>query len=188
MKKTLLALLLGTMIALPAMAQDSYTADPSHTYPHFEVSHLGFSIMHGRFDKTTVKVTLDRAAKKGSIDVSVDTASANTGWAKRDDHLKSEDFFNVAKFPTMSFKSSNLKFDGDRLVGAEGELSLLGVTKPLTLAVSNFRCGPHPMMKKEMCGADATASLKRSDFGMKYGLPAIGDEVSIKIEIEAMKD
>jgi len=188
MKKTLLAALLAGAMAVPAMAADTYTADGSHTFPAFEVSHLGFSIARGRFDKTTAKVTLDRAAKTGGVEVSVDTASVNSGWAKRDDHLRSEDFFNVAKFPAMSFKSSNFKFDGDRLVGVDGDLTLLGVTRPVSLAVTGFRCGPHPMTKKELCGADATTTVKRSDFGMKYGVPAIGDEVRIVIGIEAFKD
>lgn len=188
MKKTLLAALLASAVALPAMAADTYTADGSHTYPAFEVSHLGYSIARGRFDKTTAKVSLDRNAKTGSVEVSIDTASINTGWSKRDEHLRSEDFFNVAKFPTMSFKSTGFKFDGDRLVGVDGELTLLGVSKPVSLTVTGFRCGAHPMNKKELCGADASTSIKRTDFGMKYGVPAIGEEVRIAIGIEAFKD
>ncbi len=188
MSKTPIAFVLAGLLAAPAFAADTYTADVSHTYPAFEVSHLGFSMGRGRFDKTSAKISLDRAGKQGAIEVSIDTASVNTGWAKRDDHLRSEDFFNVAKFPAMSYKSTNFKFDGDRLVGVDGELTLLGVTKPVSLTVTGFRCGPHPMNKKELCGADAVASVKRSDFGMKYGLPAIGDDIRISIGIEAFKD
>ena len=188
MTKTLIAALLASALALPAFAADTYSADGAHTYPSFEVSHLGYSMARGRFDKTTAKVSLDRAAKSGTVAVSIDSGSVNTGWAKRDDHLRGEDFFNVAKFPAMTYRSSALKFDGDRLVGVEGELTLLGVTRPVALTVTGFRCGAHPMNKKELCGADAVTTVKRSDFGMKYGLPAIGDDIRIAIAIEAFKD
>ncbi len=188
MNKTLLSALLASAMAMPAYAAETFSTDPSHTYPAFEVSHLGFSLARGRFDKTTAKVSLDRAAKTGSVEVSIDAASISTGWAKRDDHLRGEDFFNVAKFPTLNYKSTAFKFEGDRLASVEGELTLLGVSKPVTLAVTGFRCGTHPMNKKELCGADAAATIKRSDFGMKYGLPAIGDEVRIAIGIEAFKN
>ncbi|MEO8038228.1 MAG: YceI family protein [Betaproteobacteria bacterium] len=187
MKYALAAALISSFLAAPAIA-DTYTADPNHTYPSFEISHLGFSVSRGTFDKTSGKVTLDMAAKSGSIDMTIDTASVTTGMAKRDDHLRSEEFFNVAKYPTMTYKSSKLKFNGDKLVGADGELTLLGVTKPVSLVVESFHCGAHPMNKKALCGANASASIKRSDFGMTTYVPAISDEVKIEIQIEAYKD
>jgi polyisoprenoid-binding protein YceI len=110
------------------------------------------------------------------------------GLDKWDTHMKGPDFFNVEKFPTMYFKSTKLKFDGDKLVGAEGEFTLLGVTKPVSLNVTGYRCGSHPMTKRAMCGADVTTSIKRSDFGMGYGLPAVGDDIKITIPVEAFKD
>ncbi|MBE9608468.1 YceI family protein [Chitinilyticum piscinae] len=187
MKHTLLiAALLGAS-AFATAAPMSYTIDQSHTFPQFEVDHLGFSTQHGRFDKTTGSIVLDLAAKSGNIDISIDTGSIDTGWEKRDAHLKSEDFFNVAKYPAMTFKSKNLKFDGDKLVAVSGDFTLLGVTKPLTLTVNNFKCvDSHPMAKKPWCGADATATIKRSEFGMKTYVPAVGDEVKLTIQIEAM--
>ncbi len=188
MKRTLAAALLSLAVAAPAFAADSYTADPVHTYPSFEINHLGFSISRGTFLKTSGKITLDLAAKSGSIDVTIDTASISTGMAKRDDHLKSEEFFNVAKFPTMTYKSSKLKFNGDALVGADGELTLLGVTKPVSLTVDWFKCGAHPMNKKALCGANAVATIKRSEWGLSTYVPAIADEVKIEIQIEAYKD
>lgn len=188
MKRSLAAILLSTALALPAVAADSYTADPAHTYPNFEVGHLGFSTSRGVFEKTTGKITLDMGAKSGTVDITIDTASLHTGWTKRDEHLKSEEFFNVAKFPTMSFKSSKLKFDGDKLTGVDGELTLLGVTKPVSLAVTDFKCGAHPINKKAMCGANATATIKRSDFGLSAYIPAIPDDVKLEIQIEATKD
>lgn len=188
MKIQLTTFLMTAAFALPATAADSYTVDPAHTFPNFEINHLGFSTMHGRFGATTGKITLDTAAKSGSIDITIDATSIDTGHAKRDTHLKSDEFFNVAKFPTLAYKSSKLKFNGDKLSGADGELTMLGVTKPVSLAVTAFNCGPHPMNKKPMCGANATATIKRSDFGLSTYVPAVGDEVKISIEVEAGKD
>lgn len=188
MKVQLVAVLMSSVFALPAIAADSYTVDPSHTYPNFEINHLGFSTMHGRFGATTGKIVLDSAAKSGSIDITIDATSIDTGHAKRDTHLKSDEFFNVGKFPTLTYKATKLKFNGDKLAGADGELTLLGVSKPVSLAVTAFNCGPHPMNKKPMCGANATATIKRSDFGLSTYVPAVGDEVKISIEVEATKD
>ena len=171
-----------------AVAADSYTLDPSHTFPRFEINHFGFSTHHGQFNKTAGKLVLDRAAKTGSVEITVDTASIGTGDPALEKHLRSDDFFNVAKFPAMTFKSKSLKFSGDVPAAAEGELTLLGVTKPLTLAITRVRCAPHPMLKKEDCGAEVTGTLKRSDFGMKTYIPAVGDEVTLRIQVEALKD
>jgi len=187
-KSVLASLTLGIALPLSAIAADSYTIDPAHTYPNFTISHLGFSTMHGRFEKTTGKVTLDRAAKNGSVDITIETGSISTGFEKRNDHLKSPDFFNAAEFPTITYKSSAIHFKGDTPSSVDGELTISGVTKPVTLTINTFKCGAHPMNKKEMCGADASAQVKRSDFGIKYGLPAIGDDVKLEFEIEAFKN
>lgn len=188
MEHTLAALAVSAAFALPAAAADSYTIDASHTYPGFEINHLGFSTMRGTFDATSGSVTLDPAAKDGSIEITIDTASIDTGHAKRDEHLKGEEFFNVARFPSMIYKAAKLRFKGDKLAGADGELTLLGVTRPVPLTVTSFNCGPHPMNKKQVCGANATATIKRSEFGMKTYVPAVGDEVRISIEVEAVKN
>ena len=188
LKTQLAAFLISAAFALPAAAADSYTVDPDHTYPNFEINHLGFSTMHGRFGATTGKIVLDTAAKSGSIDITIDATSINTGHAKRDTHLKSEEFFNVGKFPTLAYKATKLNFSADKLTGADGEMTLLGVTKPVSLAVTAFQCGPQPMNKKQMCGANATATIKRSEFGLSTYVPAVGDEVKITIEVEALKD
>ena len=188
MKASLAAFLITAAFALPATAADSYTVDPSHTYPNFEINHLGFSTIHGRFGATNGKILLDTAARSGSIDITIDATSIDTGHAKRDTHLKSEEFFNVGKFPTLAYKATSLKFNGDKLTGADGELTLLGVTKPVSLTLTSFNCGPHPMNKKQMCGANATATIKRSEFGLSTYVPAVGDEVKITIGVEAVKD
>lgn len=185
---SLLALLVASIFSSASYAADSYSVDPAHTYTHFSVSHLGFSTMQGRFDQSSGKITLDRAARNGSVEITIEAASLNTGYAKRDDHLKSPDFFNVAEHPKIIFKSNSIKFKGDNPATVEGNLTLLGVSKPVTLAITAIKCGSNPMNKKELCGAAASAQIKRSDFGMKYGLPNIGDEIGLVFEIEAYKD
>ena len=185
-------------LALPfaaVAATETYVLDPTHTNPNFSVNHLGMSTVYGHFERATGKVVLDRAAKTGSIEVKIPTATISTGDAKRtdgqrsrDDHLRSTDFFNVAEFPDMVFKSTKLSFSGDKLQTAEGTLTLLGVTKPVTLTATAFNCGVNPMIKKDMCGADLVGSIKRSDFGMKYGVPAIGDEVKLFIAVDGYKE
>ena len=175
-------------VGVSVQAADNYTIDSRHTYPVFEVNHLGFSTQRGRFNKSEGKIVLDSAAKSGSVELKIETASIDMGFEKWDEHMKSPDFFDVAKHPAITFKSTKLNFDGDKLVGANGEMTLLGVTKPVTLALSGFRCGEHPMLKKIVCGVDVMTTIKRSDFGMKYGIPAIGDEVKLIVPVEAIKD
>lgn len=175
--------------ALPAAAQDIYVGDTSHTYAYFETGHLGISWVHGRFTRTTsAKVVLDRAARKGSIDVVIDAASVDTGHEVRDQHVRSAEYLDVEKFPTIAFKSNNLRFAGDNLVGADGDLTMAGVTRPVSLIVTSFRCIQHPVNKKEMCGADASTAIKRSEWGIKRGATGIGDDVKISIQIEAYKE
>lgn len=187
MKKLFASFALAAVVAAPALAADTYAIDPFHTFPVFEVNHLGFSTQRGRFNKTSGTVVLDTAAKKGSIDLTVDVASLDMGFPKWNEHMAVEGFFNTEKFPTMSFKSNKLVFEGDKLVAAEGDFTLLGVTKPIKLTVSNFKCGDNPMNKKAMCGAEISTVIKRSDFGMTKYLPAIGDEIKISSAVEAYK-
>jgi len=185
-------------LALPlsaAAAPESYTLDPYHTYPHFAVDHLGVSTMWGRFDKSSGKFMLDRAAKKGSLELTVETASISTGDndkggrpRARDEHLRSADFFNVAEFPRMTYKADSVKFDGDAVAEVSGQLTLLGVTRPLTLKMERWVCKDHPFSKKPMCGGNASGTLKRSDFGMKYGIGGIGDELRLYVEFEGLRD
>jgi polyisoprenoid-binding protein YceI len=188
LNRNALVILLAATLPLAAHAADSYTIDPPHTFPRFKINHLGFSTMEGRFDKSSGKITLDRAAKTGTVEITTETASVSTGFAKRDDHLRSPDFFNAAEYPSITFKSTAVKFKGDKPASVEGNLTMLGVTKPLTLTIDEFNCGANPMNKKEECGAAASAQIKRSDFGMKFALPAIGDDVKLVFEVEAIKD
>jgi polyisoprenoid-binding protein YceI len=188
MKTTLLAAAVCATLTAPAFAAESYTVDPRHTYPTFEINHFGWSTQRGRFNKSSGKIVLDRAAKTGSVDVTIETASVDTGLDKLEEHLRSEDFFNVAKYPTMTFKGKKMNFSGDVPVSVDGELTLLGVTKPLTLTINKFFCAPNAFAKKDACGADVTASLKRTDFGMTKYAPNLGDDVKLVISVEAFKD
>jgi len=184
---TLLVALFFFSTSVPA-ATETYTIDPTHTYPHFAVSHLGFSTMRGRFDKCSGKLTIDRAAKVGSVEITIETASLSTGLKKRDAHLRSPDFFNTAEFPKATYKSTAVKFNGDTPTTVEGNLTLLGVTKPVTFTITAFKCGKNPMNQKAMCGIDATANMKRSNFGMNYALPGVGDNLKLTIEVEAYRN
>jgi polyisoprenoid-binding protein YceI len=170
------------------MAAESYTIDPQHSFPSFEVNHLGFATIRGSFYSMSGKIVLDPAGRTGSIDASIDMSSVTTGYAKRDEHLKTDDFFDVAKYPTMTYKSTKLKYSGSKLIGVDGELTLHGVTKPVSLTITHFYCGTNPVMKKPACGADATARIMRSDFGVSAFVPGISDEVKIAIGVEAFKD
>ncbi|MBC7206988.1 MAG: polyisoprenoid-binding protein [Methyloversatilis sp.] len=191
MKKIAVALFgafAGLSMTAGAMAADSFTIDSRHTYPVFEVNHLGFSTQRGRFNNVTGKIMLVPEQKSGSIEVTIDSASVDMGLEAWDKHMRGEDFFNVEKFPNMTFKSTKLMYEGDKLVGAEGDFTLLGVTRPVRLDVKGFACGTHPINKKALCGADISTTLKRSEFGMTKYLPGIGDTVVINIPVEAFKD
>ena len=187
--KRVIILVITAGLGLPALAApETYIVDGNHTFPSFAYTHLGFSTQQSRFDKTTGKITLDRAASTGSLDVSIDTRSVDTGLEVFNGHLKGEDYFNVEKFPAITFKSSNFKFDGDKLAIINGDLTIKGVTKPVTLAVTAFNCGPHPFTKKEMCGANANTKIKRSEFNAGKNVPAVSDEVTLSIVVEAIKE
>ena len=172
-------------------AKESYTIDPNHTYPNFTINHLGFSTMHGRFDKTTGRLALDRAGMTGALDISIDATSVSTGMKKRDDHLRGPDFLNSGEFPTITYKAGRVKLNKDGTGQVNGQLTLAGVMRDVTLTVNAMHCATHPFdpsKKKFVCGFDASAVIKRSDFGIKYGLPAIGDEMQLSFEVEAVRD
>jgi len=166
----------------------SYTIDPAHTYPYFEISHLGFSTMRGRFEKSSGKLTMDLSKKTGSVEIIIEAASISTAHAKRDKHLRSPDFLNVVEYPEIIYKSSNVVFTSDTTMDISGNLTIAGVTKPVMLKVTRIKCGNNPYNKKPECGFDAHATIRRSDFGLNYGLPAIGDEMKLLFEVEAFED
>jgi polyisoprenoid-binding protein YceI len=182
-----IVMLSAGMLSASAWAADTYSVDLRHTHPSYEINHFGWSTQRGRFDNVTGTIVLDHAAKTGSVDVRIEVSSVSTGVSKLDEHLKSEDFFDAAKYPTINFKASKIVFSGDIPVSIPGEITVLGVTKPLTLNVTHFGCGQHPMLKREVCGAEAGATIKRSEFGMTKFLPALGDDVKLLINVEALR-
>jgi polyisoprenoid-binding protein YceI len=195
MKRTLLALACATASLTAVAAPETYTLDPVHTFTYFKVEHLGISDQYGRFNKSSGKVTIDRAAKTAGLDISIDSTSLDTGDPEkgnrarsRDDHLRSGDFFNVAEFPKITYKSTKVAFNGDTPSSIDGNLTLNGVTHPVTLVVDKFKCNAATGTRKERCGGNATAKIKRTDFGMKYGVPGVGDEVLLMVVFEADKD
>jgi polyisoprenoid-binding protein YceI len=191
-RKTLMALPLSlALIGLPftaSAAGASYTIDPDHTYPYFAIDHLGFSTTQGRFNKTSGKLTVDHANKTGSVDIRIDANSIDTAHEKRDDHLRSPDFINAAEFPDITYRSTKVTIHDDNTATVEGRLTISGATRPATLNVTRIKCGTHPMNDRELCGFDAHTTIKRSDFGITYALPAIGDEMRIELAVEAYKD
>lgn len=183
------ALALLAAFALPALAQETYVIDATHTTPMFEIMHMGMTHQRGFFTNTVGKITLDRTAKRGTIDVEIGTGSVWTASKILTDVLKRDDYFNSDKYPVMRYTARDLQFDADVPVAARGELTLLGVTRPVTLMITGFRCAAHPYTRRPMCAAEATATIRRSEFGMTAGIPAAaGDEVRIVIPIEAMQE
>ncbi len=186
--KLTVALVIAAAAAAPAFAApETYTLDGTHTFPRFSYSHFGYSTQVSRFNKTTGTVVLDKAAKTGSVDIVIDTQSVDTGYATFDEHIQGEDFLDTAKHPTATFKSTKVIFEGDKPSAIEGKLTLKGLTKPVTLAVTSFQAMPHPMLKKDAIGANATTTVKRSDFNMGKYAPNVGDEVKIDISLEAIR-
>ena len=187
MIKQLVAVAIAASSFAAVAAPETYVMDGSHTFPRFSYSHFGYSTQLSHFDKTSGKIVIDKAAKSGSVDVTIDMKSVNTGSALFNGHIQGEDFLDTAKFPTATYKSTKVNFDGDKVASVEGNLTLKGITKPVTLSVVSFQCMPHPMVKKDACGATATTKVKRTDFNMGKNAPYVGDEVTIDIAFEAVK-
>jgi polyisoprenoid-binding protein YceI len=187
-RSTLLATALAAA-ALGAQAQaTTYAIDPAHTYATFEIPHFATSTNRGRFDKTSGTVQFDKAGKSGKVDLTIDTASINTGFGAFTKHLQSKDFFNVAEFPTARFVADKFAFDGDKVASVSGSLTLLGKTNPVTLKASNFNCYQNPMLKVEVCGGDFETTLVRSQYGMGWGLDyGFSDNVRLLVQVEAIK-
>jgi polyisoprenoid-binding protein YceI len=184
-KVCIAAAVLAALLSSGAFAADTYQLDPNHTYPSFEADHFGgLSVWRGKFTKTTGTVTLDTEAKTGTVDVTIDPSSVDTGNAKLNDHLKTDAFFDVTKFPAATYKGTQIKFEGNKPVEVIGTLTMHGVTKPVDLKVESFKCMMHPMLKKEVCGVDASAKFDRADFGMDFG-KKYGFNMETKLQIQA---
>ena len=180
----------ATLLAAASLAQAesvTYAVEPMHTYVTFEVRHFATSTNRGRFDKKEGSIALDRAAKTGRADITIDTASISSGLPLFDGHLRGDNFLRVKDFPTAKFVGDKFSFDGDKVSAVSGTLTLLGKTQPITLNATHFNCYDNPMLKREVCGGDFEATLQRSAYGMSYGLPGIPDSVKLVIQIEAVR-
>lgn len=172
----------GSAVAAPV----TYELDGSHSFAAFSYPHIGLSTQQQRFNGTKGTIVLDTEAKTGSVDVIVDTTTISTGHAGFDKHIQGPDFLDTAAHPTATFKSSKVVFEGDKPVAVEGDLTIKGVTKPVTLKLSSFASKEHPMAKKPAIGANATTVIKRSDFNASKFVPAVGDDVTLQLVVEAL--
>ena len=185
---TLAAAVIATFSGAVLAAPETFIIDGSHTFPRFSYSHFGFSTQLSRFNKTRGKIVLDREAKTGSVDVVIDTKSVDTGFDVFNGHIQGEDLLSTEKFPSATFKSTKVRFEGDKPVAVEGDLTIKGVTKPVTLTLTSFILQPHPMLKKDAIGANATTRISRTEFGAGKYAPNVGDEVTIDLAVEAIKE
>lgn len=182
-------LTLAAALAAPAFAApETYVLDSAHSFPRFSYNHFGYSTQVSRFNKTTGKIIYDKEAKTASVDIVIDATSVDSGFPVFNEHLRGEDFFDTAKYPTATFKSTKVVFEGDKPSAIEGNLTIKGITKPVTLTVTSFHAMPHPMKKKDAIGANAFTTVKRSDFNAGKYAPNVGDEIRIDLGVEAIKE
>lgn len=187
-KKIATALLLTAAAAPVLAAPETYNVDSSHTFPRFSYSHFGLSTQISRFNKTTGTLVVDKAAKTAQVDIVIDTTSVDTGFDTFNEHIQGADFLDTAHYPTATFKSNKVRFKGDKPVALDGDLTIKGVTKPVTLTITRFTEMTHPMLNKDAIGADAQVVIKRSAFNAGKYAPNVGDDVTINIAVEAVKN
>lgn len=187
MKKTLLFSLLCAATALASAAPVIYKIDPAHTFPSFEADHMGVSVWRGKFNTSSGTVTLDKVAGYGTVDVSIDTASVDFGHDALNTWAAGKEFFDAAKYGPARYKGKLTGFQNGVPTQVTGELTLHGITKPVNLQLALFKCIPHPMLKRELCGADAHGTFKRDDFGLVAGKDyGFKMDVALRIQVEAV--
>ncbi|MDP2430700.1 MAG: YceI family protein [Pseudomonadota bacterium] len=186
MNKLLVSLL--CIVSPATWAAESFSLDPGHTFPSFEIRHQGVSVMRGKFNRSQGRVLLDPTGPGSRIEVRVDATSGDTGHDGLNQKLLGSNFFNTAQFPEIQFVSSEVVFKDGKPVSATGNLMLLGVIRPVTLEIRDYACTLQFLTRRPLCGADVHTSIKRSDFGMNYGIPLIGDEVKLAIEVEGFRE
>jgi polyisoprenoid-binding protein YceI len=189
MRTTLIAATLASTVLLGTAHAElaTYTIDPTHTFVTFEAQHFGTSTNRGRFDKKQGTIVLDKAAKTGKVELTLETASINTGTAAFDKHLQSDNFFDSAKFPEAKFVSNKFNFSAEKVSEVNGQLTLLGKTHAVVLKSSNFNCYINPMLKREVCGGDFETTIQRSQWGMSWGVAmGIPDNIKLAVQVEAV--
>lgn len=188
MKRMLLPAVLVAASAIATAAPVNYEIDPNHTYPSFEADHMGISFWRGKFNKTTGTLVLDKEAGTGSVDVGIDMDSVDFGLESMNQQAKAAEFFDIAKFPKATYKGRLEGFVDGAPTRVVGELTLHGITRPVVLNIDRFKCIPHPMYKRELCGANATAMFKRDEFGLDAGKDyGFNMDVSLRIQMEAVQ-
>ncbi len=189
MKIALPAVVLAAVASAALASPVTYQVDPGHTYPSFAADHMGgLSVWRGKFDKSSGTIVLDKDKSAGTVDITVDTSSIDFGHEKLNEHAKGPDMFDVAKYPTATYKGKLANFKNGAPTQVQGEFTLKGVTKPLTLTINQFECKPNPMTKKEVCGADASATFNRKDYNLSYGEGyGFKMEVALSIQVEAVR-
>lgn len=172
----------------PVWSAESFVLDPGHTFPSFEIRHQGISTMRGKFNRSQGRVVLDPQGQGSVIEVSVDAGSGDTGHDGLNQKLLGALFFQTSRFPEIRFTSNNVEYVEGKPVRANGNLTLLGETRPVILEIRDYACTLQFLTRRPMCGADVHAVIKRSDFGMNYAIPLIGDEVKLTIEVEGFRE
>jgi polyisoprenoid-binding protein YceI len=171
-----------------AAAPQTYLIDPGHTYPSFEAPHMGLSWWRGKFTRTSGRIVLDREAGTGTVEVTVEIPSVDFGHQAMNEVILGEQWFNAARYPVATYRGDAIRFENGIPVAVDGALTMLGVTRPLSLSIAAFRCRMNPMLGREVCGADARASFKRTDFGMDRNAQQHGEEVRLQIQVEAVRE
>lgn len=186
--KTLLSLMISAVVGVASAAPVHYTIDPDHTFPSFEADHMGVSIWRGKMNKTTGKVTLDKAAGTGTLDTTIDLSSIDFGQDKLNSWAQGPDFFDITKYPQATYQGKLDGFANGVPSQVVGNLTLHGVTRPVVLKINSFKCIPHPMLKRELCGADALATFNRDEFGLDAGKSwGFKMDVTLRIQVEAVQ-
>ncbi|AIY41447.1 putative signal peptide protein [Collimonas arenae] len=185
LRSSLLLLAFGSNASYAA---DRYLIDSEHTFSYFEYNHWGLSMQRSRFDLTTGSIELDRDSQSGNIEIDIDAASISTGSDNFNQIMRSSDFFDAANFPKISFKSSSLHFEGPQLTAVDGDLTIKGISHPVTLQISNFNCRFMLIYGKQTCGANGSASILRSDYKLGRYVPFVSDAVTLHISVEAIKE
>lgn len=186
--KSLAALMLAAQAFNAGAAEESFTIDHTNTLPSFEVGHMGFATQRGHFNRTRGVVVMDEQKKSGKVDITIDAGSISTGIRQLDQVLREVDYLNVSRHPSLSFQSSQFKFNRDKLVAVDGTFTMLGISRPISLKVTHYECGIDIATSKYICDVDAEASFKRSDYGMTKYFPVVSDDVKLKIKVKAARD
>jgi polyisoprenoid-binding protein YceI len=188
MKKQVAMFALMSALAVPVLAApETYVIDNTHTFPRFEYNHFGFTKQLHRFNKTSGTIVWDGEANTATVDITIDATSVDTGYELFNTHIQGEDFLHTAAHPTITYKSTAVRFEAGKPVAVDGELTIRGITRPVTLELTSFHEMRHPVVKKPAIGANAVAQIKRSDFGAGKYAPNVSDEVTLSIAVEAIR-